>query len=248
MTAAVLFLAATALYYGVLVRVADRPALRIVLARMPVSGRSVGDVFAFVNIAMAAVFQAGLVLLLAALLDVDLIDWLLSGWHPVLVVAAPALALAELALSSMLASIAMAAFSDDGGTEDWRVLMRSGWVGSFMRAGEQISPVAALGFLSIYLGFEEALFRAVALKAFSGFGPLVAGAASCLTFLAAQVAGMPSWRHAVFPLCGAAVMGPVHAALALAGAPGLFLIAVHALFFTAAVAAAPRMASQAGRR
>ncbi|MHA6720534.1 CPBP family glutamic-type intramembrane protease [Sphingomonas sp. RS6] len=242
-----IFVAAIALYYGVLARFADRAVLRLILRRHRAPGdANVSDMMAIVDISVAATFQLALVIGLSVLFAVPATTLLWRGWTVELFAITPALAVAELSAASMLASVALAALPKGKGG-DWRAMMNAGWLRSFLRAGRGRWRIAAGAVLIVYIGAEEFLFRAVALDAFKGWGTPGAVVASTLLFLVAQCAGMPSVRHALFPLAGAAVMGPVHCALAIEGAPLSMLIIIHLLFFLAATTTGPSLAGATTR-
>ena len=237
------FLASIALYYCVLTRVFDRIVLCKVLERRSIGDESVPDVLAAVDITVAAVFQGLIIWALCIALRLDIQRLMMEGLHPSLFIIAPLLALAELAAASMLASFFMSLAVDVPG-KNWGAMMESGWVRSFILTSKRGNAGLALVGISIYIGCEEILFRGVGIAAFADLGPVAAGVASTLTFIAVQAVGMPSMKHALFPICGAAVMGPVHSILAISFAPLLFLIAVHLMFFFAALAAAPHLTTK----
>jgi len=233
----IIFLTATAIYYLVLTRIADRAVLDLWLKRRAGRTESVEDQFAVVNIAVAAVFQVATVALLVVLLDVPLLALMLGDFDPLLLLMVVPLALAELSLASMLAGLIMMLVPDMQAGR-WRAMMDAGWLRSFMKIGTGERRAAAPAILLVYIAAEETLFRGIGLWAFRS-NPAIAAMMTSLVFVAVQCVGMPSWRHAIFPVAGALVMGPAHALLALAGAPLLFLIAVHLTFFLAAIATAP---------
>ena len=236
------FLAGTSLYYLVLTRVADSFVMQLWLRRKAVSRASVEDLFAVVNIGVAAVFQIVVVAGLIALLDIPILSLLVEGadlWWLLLVLP---LAVAELSLASMLAGVALA-FTPEMQSGGWRLMMDAGWLRSFLKMGANGRHGTAPVILLVYIAAEEILFRGVGIWCLASL-PAVAITMTSLVFVAVQCVGMPSWRHAIFPVAGAVVMGPTHAWLVLSGAPLLFPIAVHLTFFIAAVATAPHLDRQ----
>lgn len=250
--AVAIVVAAIALYYGVLVRSFDRLAYRFALRHLSLRGLRNDDVLAVVNILVAGAFQMAVVGVLIMLLDLPLGKLVFAGFEPVFLLLAPLLALAEMAMAAMLASIVMAAA---GGWQRWRGqrqvfmnwqgMMQAGWLRSFNRTHALLPRHAGALLFLVYLAFEEILFRGIALGALLPCGMGVAIMVSSLLFAAAQTAGMPSAAHALFPVAGALVMGPVHGYLALLQVPLAVLILTHLLFFLGAIGSAAGMAQAA---
>jgi hypothetical protein len=182
-----------------------------------------------------------------------IVERLWNGLHVVHLLLAPVLGLASLSASSLVCALSMQWLQRVGrGAHDdyrqWQAMLDSGWVRSFMRLRQALPGPARWLLLLVYVGVEELMFRAVALQVFMPWGAGAAGIAACLLFIAVQGVGMPSLRHALFPVAGAVVMGPVHTWLALQGVPVVALIVSHLVFFAAAVRATPSSPQAIGSR
>lgn len=245
--------AGIALYYGVLVSTFDRRVYLFVLRSLPVAGMRNDDVFAVVNIVVAGAFQLAVVAVLVGALDLPLHGMLFGGFSPVYLLLAPLLAVAELSLAGMLASMIMAAVTawqrargKSQVFDRWQAMMQSGWLRSFSRSHAVLPRHVGTGLFAVYLACEEILFRGIALHALLALGPVAALLLSGLLFVAVQTVGMPSLGHALFPVAGALVMAPVHGCLALLHVPLAFLILTHLMFFLAAIGSAAAFAQPAG--
>ena len=121
------------------------------------------------------------------------------------------------------------------GLDGWFTLSRGGWMRHYLRTMEICSlPVAAL-LLVVQVGCEELVFRGILIGYFRPFGMVAAVGLSTAFFVAMQAFLMPSWRNALFPMVGAAVIGVVNGALFWT-VPYLWpLIVAHIAFFVFAV-------------
>lgn len=164
-----------------------------------------------------------MVAILCILLSVNVIDLTCGGITVVELLVLPLLALVEMAAVARIASliISFVQIFPNLNTllNDWRSMLDTGWIRSFTRSPNIISTYLKWIMFAIYLACEELLFRGLLLNSLLVYGELTAILISSLLFAAVQCIGMPSWRHAIFPVSGAIVMGPLHGYLVSVGVP-----------------------------
>jgi hypothetical protein len=165
------------------------------------------------------------------------------GFHPGLILAAAALGVGELALTSLLCTMvvefttAARGPTRDIARQEWTAQSRGGWMSYFLLTVRAASPAVALGSICLYVGVEELIFRGVLIPEFleAGWGRGLAVAASAALFVGVQALAMPSVRAALFPMVGAAIVGVVHGILFLHVPDVIPLAIAHATFFLAAM-------------
>lgn len=241
------FVIALVIYYGLLVKIADRVVLKWVLKRLHTGSYSAEDILSTINIAVAGVFQIAVLIFLVVFFKVPLLSLLTQSVAAEYLLLIPLLAVAQLSLSGILATLIMAIVTEiekrknkKNTYENWRTMMSSGWLKSFNRSYVLLPKWASIGLFFLYLACEEILFRGVALHSFP-FSNSVTILIISILFVLVQTSGMPSIKHALFPVSGAIVMGPIHAYLGLCNVPLLVLILTHFLFFWIATSSSSKM-------
>src|SRR5262249_11676700 len=151
-------------YYRYLVSAFDELVLRLLLRKLPASGASTAELAAMVDIGVAGIFQMALCFGLARLLRIDLQDVLVAGFSPLRGTLGFGLGLAQAGASMFASMVAFAILQACGaigialsGTSP--SMVRSGWVGSFVRLRRsQFGLIATLMTVG-YVVTEEILFR-----------------------------------------------------------------------------------------
>jgi len=149
------------------------------------------------------------------------------------------LGIAEAALALILAStmiVAIAPFRlrgmpPDAINTEMRIVGRSGWIRLYDHVLQMRPwPVPTVA-IALPLMAEELLFRGLAVTLLRPEGAVAAVALTTAIFMAAQIAGMPSWFSSVPAICGALVVGLVHAYLFWAVPTLTPLLLAHLTFF-----------------
>ena len=149
------------------------------------------------------------------------------------------LGIAEAALALILAStmiVAIAPFRlrgmpPDAINTEMRIVGRSGWIRLYDHVLQMRPwPVPTVA-IALPLMAEEFLFRGLAVTLLRPEGAVAAVALTTAIFMAAQIAGMPSWFSSVPAICGALVVGLVHAYLFWAVPTLTPLLLAHLTFF-----------------
>lgn len=118
---------------------------------------------------------------------------------------------------------------------EWFTLSRGGWMRHYLRVMEVCSPPVAALLLIAQVGCEEVVFRSILIGYFHPYGMAWAVGLSTCFFIAMQSSLMPSWRNAMFPMTGAAVIGVINGVLFWM-VPFLWpLLVAHIAFFVFAV-------------
>jgi hypothetical protein len=121
------------------------------------------------------------------------------------------------------------------GLGEWFTMSRGGWMRHYLRVLEVCPPPVAALLLVVQVGCEELVFRGILIGYFRPYGMAWAVALSTCFFVAMQASLMPSWRNAIFPMTGAAVIGVVNGVLFWL-VPFLWpLLVAHIAFFVFAV-------------
>jgi membrane protease YdiL (CAAX protease family) len=253
MTAVVAALAVLG-FYAFVYRIAVKragPPVRAVVALLHLDARHpVREVEAVGKLAAAAAAQLLFAAVLMTVLGIRLDS--VIGFQPHLVLVGSVLGIGELALAGFVSTVVLqvaALASGQDATDDWLRQGRAGWMRYFTATMSTAPPWLAAAIIALYVGVEELVFRGILITAASSYGAAVACALSTTLFVAAQAFGMPSLRAALFPVAGAAIVGPVHAILFWHVHDVLPLIAAHLVFFTGALRlATDRRAATAGAR
>lgn len=235
---AVLVLAMLWLYFGFLVRIFDEWAVRALSARFPSSRWSPMEQAAVIEIAVAGAAQIATVGLLVTVLDLDVSAGVFAeNPTPTRAVLAPLLGISQ-AGAAMFVCMTIASVLRATGAVDYAgggrspALVSSGWVGSFARI-RRAGGLSATIVTATYIVTEEVLFRGVVLATFARTSESLALFGSTALFVLAQASGMPSVRHALFPMASAAVVGLSNAYLVLQGVDLVTVTIAHLTLFFA---------------
>jgi hypothetical protein len=204
----------------------------------------VREVDATGKLATASVAQLFFAIALAWALGLGFGDLVGPGLRPEILVAAAALGVGELALTSLVCTVVVelavlaAAGSRAAGVRDWAAKSRGGWMSYFLLTARAAPSALAVLSICMYVVVEELIFRGILLTALAGWDRSVAVVLSTALFVAVQAFAMPSGRAATFPMVGAFVVGIVHAVIFLHVPDVLPLAVAHLAFFGAALSTA----------
>jgi membrane protease YdiL (CAAX protease family) len=239
-------IAAVLVYYGLVVqRVGDYPArvlLRVVMDRFQASKNySADELDSVIRLSLAGVMQLLFCVVLLIMSDIEPRQLIPSHIDPVLIVYGIVLGVGEAALGSFLGYVGIrtamqfvpARVPPDVST--WMLMAKGGWIRFYLKTAAVAPLWLALAIGSLYVAFEEIVFRGVLINALLDAGALVALGVSAVLFVAVQAFNMPSWQTAMFPMFGALVMGLVHGSLYLAVPDLVPLMIAHIVAFTVAV-------------
>lgn len=148
------------------------------------------------------------------------------------------LGIVEIALASFICTVLVRATATAPDRER-QVLVQGqgGWMGQFVAIMRSAPLLLAVPTVVAYVAAEEIVFRAVVIELLrdAGAGAPTAIGVSLALYVAAQRVNMPSWRAAMFPLAGAAVIGLVHGILFWRVPTVLPLVVAHATFILGAL-------------
>lgn len=113
----------------------------------------------------------------------------------------------------------------------WLTISRGGWIKHHLQSMELFPIYLSLTILTMQVGSEEMIFRAILLDYFKPFGNGVALMTATSLFVLMQAFLMNRWQGALFPMIGALVMGLVHSLLYQQTALIWPLIVAHVSFF-----------------
>src|SRR3990167_4411245 len=115
--------------------------------------------------------------------------------------------------------------------KSWLTVGRGGWIKHHLQSMEILPFYFSLIVLTMQVGSEEIIFRAILLNYFAPFGKMVALLTACSLFIFMQAFLTHRWQTAIFPMIGATVMGIVHSILYLQMPMIFTLIVAHVTFF-----------------
>lgn len=199
------------------------------------------DIERAVRLGLATVSQGLVLVLLAVVLGLPLGSYFPARASLLLVPYGVAVGIGELALSSVLAGIAVQLLMATGsgpresGIQSYLSMGRGGWIAEYRKAVELLPTAVATVVIVGYVTGEELMFRVVVLSCFIGWGTAAALVASTAIFAAVQTFGMASRRAALFPILGAGLIGVVNGALLLATHAIVPLVVAHLVFFAVAL-------------
>lgn len=235
-----------AFFYPFVLRRFGAPA-RALIAPLRLEARHPArDVDAVGKLAAAGVAQLLFAVVLMAALGIDPGE--IVGIDVGLVVLGLLLGVGELALAGFLCTVVVhlaGTLSRETSGDEWVARARSGWMRYFVATARAAPPWFAAAAISLYVVVEEIVFRGIVISAASPHGKAAACFVSVILFVAVQAFGMPSVRAALFPLVGAAVVGPIHALLFWQVQDVLPLAAAHLAYFGAALVVATRSGADA---
>ncbi len=165
---------------------------------------------------------------------------------PVLVVLGIILGIGEMGLATLLGLLAIRIIDACKGSASvsgrsparathWDTTARGGWMQCYLKAMAILPKPIAVGVSSLYVVFEEGVFRGVLLSTVAPCGAGLALVVSVLAFMIVQVFHTPGWRTALFPVQGALVVGVVHAVLFLKTHALMPLAVAHISYFFSAM-------------
>lgn len=238
-------LAFYAFFYRVVVR-RWGPVVEPLVERLGLAAtRSVRETEAIGKLGAAGVAQALFAVVLLVVLGTDPGE--IMGLDPDLLALGALLGFGELALASMLGTVAIRIYllRSPGGAAAWLAQGRGGWMGQFGATVAAAPRWVAVASVSLYVAGEEVVFRGIVIDAMANAGALAAVAVSMLLFIAAQAFNMPSVRAAIFPMVGALVVGLVHGVLFWQTSDVAPLVVAHLTFFAGVLVldGAPRPAA-----
>jgi len=117
----------------------------------------------------------------------------------------------------------------------WGTTAKGGWMQYYIKAMAILPRPVAVAVVSLYVVFEEGVFRGVLLTAVAPYGAGLAVLVSAAAFMVVQVFHMPGWRTALFPALGALVVGVVHGELFLETGRLTPLAVAHISYFFSAM-------------
>lgn len=115
--------------------------------------------------------------------------------------------------------------------EGWMAVANAGWIRHHKQTLKVLPFSIALLIITMQIGSEEIIFRAVLTHIFIPYGTVFAFSTSILLFVFMQTLHMPSKTSAMFPVIGAIVMGITHEVLYLQNPSVIPLIISHLTFF-----------------
>lgn len=113
----------------------------------------------------------------------------------------------------------------------WLVVSQAGWMRHHKHTIRMFPLLLGLIIITLQIGSEEIIFRAVIIQQFLAYGTLSAFLVSTVLFILMQIFHMPSFVSAMFPVLGATVMGIIHASLYLRVPSIIPMVVAHLTFF-----------------
>jgi hypothetical protein len=113
----------------------------------------------------------------------------------------------------------------------WMTVANAGWIRHHKHTLKILPAYLALLIITLQIGSEEIIFRAVLTDIFIPFGIVIAFCISTILFIYMQTLHMPSKTSAMFPVLGATVMGISHELIYLNDPSIIPLIISHLTFF-----------------
>jgi hypothetical protein len=226
-------------FYRLVVKSWGRAAQAILEPLLPGTRHSRREIDAVGKLAAAGIAQLLLAVALVLTLGVDLGSIL--HFRLDLILLGSLLGIGEFALAGFLCTIVLAVAvgahpASRGQTgRDLLARARGGWMGYFVMTARAAPAWLAALTIVLYVAVEEIVFRGILVGVWAHYPAGIAIGVSSGIFVVAQVISMPGVRAALFPMIGAAVVGPVHAALFLEVGDIVPLIVAHLIFFTGAL-------------
>jgi hypothetical protein len=216
------------------------PVMRWSLAWLRLAARRpMREVEATEKLLAAGIAQLLLAVVLLVGAGVGPADLVGPGIEPVILAAAIGLGFAELALTSLLCAttleFATLMRGDWRTAEEWEAESRGGWMSYFLLTARAAPSALAFASIALYVVMEEVIFRGILIEALAPAGMSVAIGVSAVLFVTVQAFAMPSRRAALFPMVGAAVVGPVHGIIFWHVRDVLPLALAHLAYFAAAL-------------
>lgn len=115
--------------------------------------------------------------------------------------------------------------------DGWMAVANAGWIRHHKHTLRVLPFWIALLIITMQIGSEEIIFRAVLTNVFIQYGTAFAFITSTILFIFMQTLHMPSKTSAMFPVIGAIVMGITHEFLYLEEPSVIPLIISHLTFF-----------------
>ncbi|MBA3537318.1 MAG: CPBP family intramembrane metalloprotease [Tatlockia sp.] len=115
--------------------------------------------------------------------------------------------------------------------DGWMAVANAGWIRHHKHTIKVLPFYLALLIITLQIGSEEVIFRAVLTHIFIPYGAKIALMISTLLFIYMQTLHMPSKTSAMFPVIGATVMGLTHGLIYLENPSIVPLIISHLTFF-----------------
>lgn len=115
--------------------------------------------------------------------------------------------------------------------DGWMAVSSAGWIRHHKHTVKILPLYVAIVIITLQVGAEETIFRAVLLNVFMPYGVIASFLISTILFIVMQIFHMPSMISALFPILGAVVMGITHGILYLINPSVVPLIISHVTFF-----------------
>lgn len=115
--------------------------------------------------------------------------------------------------------------------DGWMAVANAGWIRHHKHTLKVLPFLLALLIITMQIGSEEIIFRAVLTNVFIQYGATFTFISSTILFVFMQTLHMPSKTSAMFPVIGAIVMGITHEFLYLEDPSVIPLIISHLTFF-----------------
>lgn len=115
--------------------------------------------------------------------------------------------------------------------DGWMAIANAGWIRHHNDTVKILPLYATLIVITMQVGSEEIIFRAVLFNTFMPYGVLIAFFIATGLFIYMQTLHMPSKMSAMFPVIGATVMGVTHGLLYLHNPSIIPLVISHVTFF-----------------
>ena len=115
--------------------------------------------------------------------------------------------------------------------EGWMAIANAGWIRHHKHTIKVLPFYLALLIITLQVGSEEIIFRAILTHIFMPYGAKIALIIATLLFIYMQTLHMPSKTSAMFPVVGATIMGITHGLLYLENPSIIPLIISHVAFF-----------------